>query len=77
MELNENQTIMLDDKNKYWIVKKRNIDGILFYFTIKNTKPPQIVVLSEIEDELKIIDDEKILQIAALDLADTLTESQN
>ena len=76
MELLENQTIMLDDGNKYWIVKKRNIDGILFYFTIKTTKPAQIVVLANLENNLQVVEDEEILQIATIELANSLTEPQ-
>ena len=76
MELLENQTIMLDDGNKYWIVKKRNIDGIIFYFSIKTSKPAQIIVFAEVENELQIVEDEEILKIATIELASSLTEPQ-
>lgn len=62
MELMENETVRLDDGNKYWIVKKIAVEGITFYYTIKIVTPSEVVVFAD-RDGLEVVEDEVILNI--------------
>ena len=67
MNLKENETIKLNDGNKYWIVKKIVVDGIDFYYTIKVAKEPEIIIFAD-RDGLQIVDDEVVLEIVNKEL---------
>ncbi len=66
--LNENDSFEFKN-NKYWIVKKLEIENILFYFTIQISTPAKVVVFA---NDFEIVEDEEVLNIATEMLANSL-----
>lgn len=73
MKLKENETIKLDDGNKYWIVKKIVVEDITFYYTIKIVTPSEVVVFAD-RDGLEVVDDEYILSIVTAEVAKQISQ---
>ena len=67
----ENTAFKLNDGNKYWVVKRVKIENIVFYHTIKMAKHPEVFVFAD-GDELKVVEDEEILQIVATEVLKTI-----
>lgn len=61
-DFKENETFALNDRNRYFVVKKLTIENIVFYYTVKMTDPASVVVFAD-GDELQVVEDEEILKI--------------
>lgn len=62
MKINEKNIIILDDDNQYVVVKKLNIENIIYYYIIDINNFKNIKYLYENGNELIEIEDEKTIQ---------------
>lgn len=62
MDINEKNIIILDDDNQYVVVKKINIENIIYYYIIDINDFTNIKYLYENGNELIEIEDENIIQ---------------
>ena len=72
MNLKEDSAITLEDGNKYWIIKKLEIDNIVFYCTIKLKTPAEVVIFTENGDSLEVVEDENILGLITAEIANLI-----
>lgn len=67
----ENTAFKLNDGHNYWVIKRLEMENIIFYYTIKMVKPAEVVIFAD-GDELKIVDDPEIINIISAEVLKTV-----